>query len=285
MSSLAPSRSRIGQTSAKDSKFAPNIRPEDMLVLFEVARVLAWSRSGRARHLSFAPSAPHHGAELLRIRSREASDEEHRALEGDLEVQPSAHAIRRAQERARLWAPGRRFLRLALFHFADGQVAPTDEEATTLVEAHWRSAFTAQPTDDALQRRILRFLPEHAECAFELSSEALEGPFSRPKWSAPGPDGVRYAAWAALGQRGKHLIMAAARHLGEASEVDVGAFNESRMMLLPKDAAGVDDGAAIEVGRSASAIRPPSAAFGHGRQVDGAYCQWGAFCNCIGGLR
>lgn len=90
----------------------------------------------------------------------------------------------------------------------------------------------------------------------EWSGEALAAPFERPKWSALGPDGIPFIAWAALGEYGKALIFTAARHMGELEVVDVGAPNAPIVALLPEDEQGIDDGQDTDAARSLVSIRP-----------------------------
>lgn len=89
----------------------------------------------------------------------------------------------------------------------DGEAARNDDDATTLIVDYWRDVLTAQRTDEALQLRFLRFFPERPERKFVWTAEALESPFRKPRWIALGLDGVPFAACAALGVRGKELIL------------------------------------------------------------------------------
>lgn len=111
--------------------------------------------------------------------------------------------------------------------------------ATWMVADIWCGAFNTQPTDAPLELRLLSLFPERTWREFEAAADALEAAFRRP-----GPDGVPFAAWAALGERGK------------ADDGDIETLNESAMVLLPKDAAGVENGPALGVERSPKTLRP-----------------------------
>lgn len=105
----------------------------------------------------------------------------------------------------------------------------------------WLQSFGEAPSP-----RSPRLVPLRSERPFEWSGEALKALLARLKWPAPGLDVVPLVAWAAWGKAGTVLILAVARHLGEAAEVDVGALSESTIALLPKDEQGVNDGQQTE---------------------------------------
>lgn len=137
-------------------------------------------------------------------------------------------------------------MRIARVRDAAGRVAADDVDATRLVADHWRGALSAQRTDPALQLRLLRFLPERPERNFVWTTEASKAPRRDPirsmvrTWRTRERChlGGRTLPWRSAGRSG-------------------GGLNASDMVLLPKVKAGVvDDAQAIEVERSAAAIRP-----------------------------
>lgn len=173
---------------------------------------------------------------LLRARTREASEEDRQRVERHAGSAPWSRAMEVLRVCSRVCARVR---------MQDRSEARGDAAATAAVAEFGRGVFTSQPTEVAHLRIVF----------FTCSFFVLSGPSSGRKrhW---GPQLLHGRPWQCalllhgrpwdLVEAVKAWILAVARHLSEAAEVDVGALNESSM----------DDGQETDVGRSHVAMRP-----------------------------
>lgn len=84
------------------------------------------------------------------------------------------------RERARVRTPDRWLLRMMGVRLPDGRVGAgrrcCDRDDDDSERLQGRGAFTEQPTDAALQMRLLRIFPEQRDRDFEWATDALEAP-------------------------------------------------------------------------------------------------------------
>ena len=91
----------------------------------------------------------------------------------------------------------------------DGRPICSIDEAAARLHAHWQGVFSSQPIQlkaMAKFRPFVQTLP--AGISFEMDYEQVKEMIGRLHDSAPGPDGVPYSAWAALGSNSIHMIKA-----------------------------------------------------------------------------
>lgn len=128
----------------------------------------------------------------------------------------------------RQWAPYAQ--RSALATIIDGAGDPHNDPAdrARLLADHWTSAFARRDVHGSLAN-----IPEPLPDPPTPTARDILGVMRRGRQSAPGPDGVPYAAWAAASFAGARILL---RLLMATTAGGRGppAFNAGRLVFLPK---------------------------------------------------
>ena len=167
-----------------------------------------------------------------------------------------AAALQRALRRGRLWKPIGRAIFLQGIVSPDGGVLSGDAAAEELAR-HWGGQFTARPGNPETFEQFSNFVqPVPEGITWRATKEQLKAMLPKLRRSAPGPDGIPYAAWQVLGDAGLDLLW----RLYEAVLDGASApswFNASVMAFLAK---GDEDGDDDMVTRTPATTRPLSLA-------------------------
>ena len=197
--------------------------------------------------------------DLLRAASTERLGDQQRRLDNDTALPPEKRAASQAalRRKARLWAPASKCMHLAAVLMPDGLPLAGIDGASHL-HRHWSEAFTAVGTTEAHRLAWLHQSPPPAAGVVEPQRADVDELLRHPKASAPGPDGVPYAAFAACAPVAAGVLW----EVYEVLAVSEGSaaprwFTESYLVLLPKGTSAADadahDGA---VRRAAKDTRP-----------------------------
>lgn len=193
---------------------------------------------------------------LLRERSRAVAEADIRRLEQEARERPGdLQQLRRLQERARLWTPGRRFVRLRAVVDRDGETHSGPSDIARAIAEYWGAAFVAPRVDDRARCRLLRCMPRFPRLDVQIDPEAVRAQLRRPRWTAPGPDGIPYAAWAAIPDLAVPALVQAADFLANSPEAEVGQLNDSVLAVVPKPMPE-DESHVDAVDRGAHQVRP-----------------------------
>ena len=199
-----------------------------------------------------------HAVELARERAIEALQD----LHSHAQVLLEAEAQRRRWQihrQLKLISPGRS-TGLAAVQRSDGTVVTDPEEMATALREHWAEVFTARPRDGALLSRWMAEefpegsgLPPLSDARWRVRRRDVARAIALSPNSAPGPDGIPYAAWRRLGPLAIDLLAAVSRDLSTESgpahlqelcsldPADIHDFNMGLLVLLPKAPAGQTD--------------------------------------------
>ena len=155
----------------------------------------------------------------------------------------------------RLWSPfDRKAVNLAIIK-RDGTTTKDSDEAATALSDSWSKVFAPKRInlEKAHQFAKANITPMHlAEAKLPKQSTMLSF-LKRAKASAPGPDGIPYAAWLASGSFGTAALYLAMRMMMDGGKPPPG-FNNSIGIFLPKGTA--DDDTLASVKRTAENTRP-----------------------------
>ena len=189
-----------------------------------------------------------HALELAREHALDELSQLHSELT-ELPAEQAAQKRRRVHQLIHRLAPGRS---CATFAVMDKHGCATTEPtvmASTL-KAHWSQVFAAKGTDADLRGRWLR---EATECtppedgchipAVKPSLKHFKKALLFSKNSAPGPDGITFRAWRALGDFGVSILYDAFTALTADDALstldrDWQDFNSSLLVFLPKKPSG-----------------------------------------------
>ena len=170
-----------------------------------------------------------------------------------------ARATRAKQKYSRLLfrlAPGR-CSSVKAVRDGDGTYLTESSSIANALRTHWREVFRARGIDEARLQVWLaedaaergRRAPSHHNLrGVQLTRRHIRTALSTSNNSAPGPDGLPYAAWRRIGDIAVDTLYEAFRDLcGEDAEGsltdDYPGFNESLLIFLPKKAVGqTEDG-------------------------------------------
>ena len=157
-----------------------------------------------------------------------------RRLQEDL---PSLAVPEAAVRRGRIWgllarvAPGRgRALEAVLS--AAGEVHTCPDGMAAALRSHWSGVFSAKRLDGALRQRWLQEerrareasggprLPGGDDARWRLRPEDVQAALNNAPATAPGPDGIPFAAWARLGALAVDVLCAAREQLSSSDAAE-----------------------------------------------------------------
>ena len=124
--------------------------------------------------------------------------------------------------RLRRLRPGRPGI-VSAVQLQDGRVSTNPEDMAQVLRAHWSDVFGARRCDTALLSTWLaeelpapppgephRDMPPVTDPRWQLRRSDVEEALRQAPSSAPGPDGLPYSAWQALGALGVDVLWAVA---------------------------------------------------------------------------
>ena len=160
---------------------------------------------------------------------------------------------------ARLWNPIRRTATLAAIVGANGIAISEQQGIAGALEAHWSPTFTASH-DDFPAADADRFLGEwglkwRLEDSTPPCLDNIERCAKKAKKSAPGPDGLPYAAWREGGIEASKTLLGLTRDA--SSGLCHSGLNDQSLVFLPKDVPGGSDDSS-GLAREPSDTRPLS---------------------------
>ena len=163
-------------------------------------------------------------------------------------------------------APGRSAA-LTAVEDSEGTICTDGPSMATALRRHWEDTFSARRLDGNLRREWLREDADspdglHAAVrpllakpeAWELRRADVQKAISQTSSSAPGPDGIPYAAWRRLGPLAASVLFEAAGELSQAYGLNSmlqafptddrgnSAFNEAIAVFIPKKTAHMLNG-------------------------------------------
>jgi len=164
-------------------------------------------------------------------------------------------ARRMRQKAARLLyklAPGRAGA-VGAIRAGSGAVVTDTRSMASLLRGHWAEVFRAQGVDEELLGAWIHADVEERRAEgslhlvlrdIELRRRHVAQAVARSNNSAPGPDGIPYAAWRRMGNVGIDVLFAAACEIASEDGSHLlaqhyGEFNASVLMFLPQKAVGV----------------------------------------------
>jgi hypothetical protein len=126
------------------------------------------------------------------------------ATKNDQKTKPRGGRVAMLNRLLKLWTPfSRRAITVAIIR-ADGVLAESSAEHAAALTDHWGEVFSKKATCEVTTQH---FLHQHA-VPLDLAGAELPSPddigffLQHARYSAPGPDGVPYAAWKATGAHG-----------------------------------------------------------------------------------
>ena len=157
----------------------------------------------------------------------------------------------------KLWSPFNSRLVLNGITTNETTVTTPAGIATALADA-WRPVFANPPKVDVVEAK--KYLEEHAVpldfTRFKVpSTETFDNLLSKIQHSAPGPDGIPYAAWQKSGAAGRRTLSLLLNHSLSGRPLHP-SFNNSITAFLPKGEEAADTN--TEVHRKATDTRPLS---------------------------
>ncbi|CAK0825379.1 unnamed protein product, partial [Prorocentrum cordatum] len=182
-----------------------------------------------------------HAADL----ARDHAIDELGRLHADLKDLSDAQAARRRHQNHRLLtrlSPGRGCSHYALSDSA-GHVSTSPEHIAGVLRDHWSGVFRRRETDTTLRRTWLADEASHASLADRQCVPGVAVPFEiferavqHTSNSSPGPDGIPFRAWRALGGFATRALYEAFLAIASPSgaalmDSDWDSFNESSMAL------------------------------------------------------
>jgi hypothetical protein len=186
------------------------------------------------------------------------------------------NSIRRrlAQLHRQVQTSGLHFLRTETDEILSDPASMARELAT-----HWSKVFTAHPVDHSLLEQWFDKAEQHGSRRVEVSEDAwrvrrkdITRALDNSADTRPGPDGIPYRAWRALGPLSIATLWSAARRLEQPlnpKNPDHQAFNGSILCCLPKVGSSVhEDGREIH---KASETRPLTITDCSNRLIANAY--------------
>ena len=209
-----------------------------------------------------------HAITLAREAAVQALETLHQQASGldDDQVQSRRGRIHKMLQRV---SPGRSNV-LAAIQRPDGTVTTDADEMHSLLRSHWRDVFCARPIRRDVLGRWVRDemhspgprLPDPGDPCWAIGLKEVKTALRKSPNSAPGPDGLTFAAWRGLGRLAEECLHAALHSLMDTNapqQLDVyfgDDFNLGLLVLIPKKPAGVlADG---EVFYSPADVRPLS---------------------------
>ena len=185
----------------------------------------------------------------------------------------------------------------------DGRVTVDPGEMAAVLQDHWGTTFSARSIhEDKLQAwlsevfpdggqgRTVTGLPEPTSARWHVEREDVEKAIKASSDTMPGPDGIPYAAWRALGPLGIDILFDAAEVLAtpdgpqrmqDAADGENHEFNLGILCCLPKKVTGTDATAGDFY--SAENTRPLSIVNTDNRLITNAYrLRWEPLFNDLG---
>jgi hypothetical protein len=159
-------------------------------------------------------------------------------------------ALRR---RAAVWAPRRKTLRNMVILNAEGLPAEDSAAAAAILHQHWKPTFTAKPIDQEACDTILHHtVTVPCDITWRLDFNSFSVMLLLTPNSAPGPDGITYAALKKAGDVAHDFLYRCYCDLLDTGKLPA-HFNESLMIFLPK---GELEDDIFQTRRTADATRP-----------------------------
>lgn len=201
--------------------------------------------------------------------------------QGDVAPDEHTRRIKKNTIGRRLAMLARRTANTGIHHLIDstGDIHTDEDKIAEHLAAHWRHVFRHQPVDEEQLRRwtamAARAGAPHLSApraAWRLRTKDIAKALRIAGNSRPGPDGIPFQAWRALGPLGLHILWEAGRalemglHTGDPAH---DLFNESLLCCLPKKASRTaSDGEGIY---EAGETRPLSITNTDNRLIANAY--------------
>ena len=162
---------------------------------------------------------------------------------------------------ARLWSPfDKRMIltgvRCGLLPDGRPRIITAPSERLRLLRDAWRPVFSCKHTDTCRAQQILDEFASPIDCS-QVSPPCIDDfvfAAAHVKNSAPGRDGLPYAAWRAAGLWGARTLLLVSYHLLSSLVMPV-PFNDSIMLFVPK---GEDELDAEAISRDPTDTRPLS---------------------------
>jgi hypothetical protein len=120
----------------------------------------------------------------------------------------------------------------------NGQPFTSSEDADNALKAHWEPIFNGS---GGSEEHMLHFKDYISECPKNISfisRDQFDFPIKVNRNSAPGPDGIAYAAWAAADVKGIDLLYRCLIYLCNGFSAP-DWFNMSLMVFIPKGSDGI----------------------------------------------
>ena len=141
------------------------------------------------------------------------------------------------RRRAECWSRVQRRLVLHSVLRDDGTPYPDTAASANALAEHWAPTFacTGIESDDAADELMRHILPIPPGVQFQITEDEFNEICDRTANSAPGPDGVPYAAWRAASRTVRHYLYLILLALLNGSACIPG-FNHSKLVFIPKSA-------------------------------------------------